>query len=166
MRAIRFLFLDWHCNRHSGRIQFILFMYRVTSCLYLKGRVVRIFAFPLFVFYRVLVEWFFGCELPWKTRVNGPLTIYHAQGIVINPAAVIGAHCIIRHNTTIGARLTSVDAPIIGDHVDIGCGSTVLGAISIGSHAKIGAGSVVVHDVKTCFVVAGNPARPIRSEAA
>lgn len=166
MIAIGFLFCDWSCNRHSGRIQFILFMYRVTSYFYLKGRLVRILAFPLFVFYRILVEWFFGCELPWKARVKGPLTIYHAQGIVINPAAVIGAHCIIRHNTTIGARLASSDAPIIGDHVDIGCSSTIIGTISIGSHAKIGAGSVVVHDVKSHAVVAGNPARPIQSEPA
>ncbi|MGH7980575.1 MAG: acyltransferase [Limisphaerales bacterium] len=47
----------------------------------------------------------------------------------------------------------------------IGSGSTLLCGITIGENALIGAGSVVVRDVPADTVVAGNPARPIRSLA-
>jgi acetyltransferase-like isoleucine patch superfamily enzyme len=45
----------------------------------------------------------------------------------------------------------------------IGSGATLLCGITIGENALIGAGSVVVRDVPPDMVVAGNPARPIRS---
>jgi acetyltransferase-like isoleucine patch superfamily enzyme len=47
----------------------------------------------------------------------------------------------------------------------IGSGATLLCGITIGENALIGAGSVVVRDVPADTVVAGNPARPIRSLA-
>jgi acetyltransferase-like isoleucine patch superfamily enzyme len=47
----------------------------------------------------------------------------------------------------------------------IGSGVTLLCGITIGENALIGAGSVVVRDVPPDMVVAGNPARPIRSLA-
>ena len=47
----------------------------------------------------------------------------------------------------------------------IGSGATLLCGITIGENALIGAGSVVVRDVPADTVVAGNPARPIRSVA-
>src|SRR5215469_3360965 len=47
----------------------------------------------------------------------------------------------------------------------IGSGATLLCGITIGENALVGAGSVVVRDVPPDMVVAGNPARPIRSLA-
>jgi acetyltransferase-like isoleucine patch superfamily enzyme len=47
----------------------------------------------------------------------------------------------------------------------IGSGVTLLCGITIGENALIGAGSVVVRDVPPDVVVAGNPARTIRSLA-
>ena len=45
----------------------------------------------------------------------------------------------------------------------IGSGATVLCGITIGENAVVGAGSVVTKDVPAGMVVAGNPARVIRS---
>ena len=45
----------------------------------------------------------------------------------------------------------------------IGSGSTLLGGITIGANALIGAGSVVTKDVPENAVVAGNPARVLKS---
>ena len=45
----------------------------------------------------------------------------------------------------------------------IGSGTTLLCGITVGENAMIGAGSVVIKDVPRGAVVAGNPARVIRS---
>ena len=52
---------------------------------------------------------------------------------------------------------------IIEDDVDIGIGSIILPGITIGKGALIGAGAVVTTDVAPYDVVAGVPARKIRS---
>jgi acetyltransferase-like isoleucine patch superfamily enzyme len=45
----------------------------------------------------------------------------------------------------------------------IGSGATILSNVTIGENALVGAGSVVTHDVPANTVVAGNPARVLRS---
>ncbi len=52
---------------------------------------------------------------------------------------------------------------IIGDHVWIGANATVTPGVTIGDHAVIGAGAVVTKDVPPHVVVAGNPARVIKT---
>jgi maltose O-acetyltransferase len=55
-------------------------------------------------------------------------------------------------------------APIaIGDDVWLGGGAIVLPGVTIGDRAVVGAGSVVTRDVPADTVVAGNPARVIRT---
>ncbi len=51
----------------------------------------------------------------------------------------------------------------IGNDVWIGGGAIILPGVTIGDRSVIGAGSVVVRDVPAARVVAGNPARIIRS---
>lgn len=53
----------------------------------------------------------------------------------------------------------------IGDNVFVGTSAILLPGIQVGSNSIIGAGSVVARDVPEGTVVAGNPARPIRSLA-
>lgn len=45
----------------------------------------------------------------------------------------------------------------------IGSGATILSNVTIGENALVGAGSVVTHDVPANTVVAGNPAKVLRS---
>ena len=51
----------------------------------------------------------------------------------------------------------------IGDDVWLGGGAIVLPGVTIGEGAVVGAGSVVTRDVAAEIVVAGNPARPLRT---
>ena len=53
--------------------------------------------------------------------------------------------------------------PTFGDNVYVAANATVIGDIQIGSNVIIGAGSVVTKDVPGNCVVAGNPARVIRT---
>ena len=51
----------------------------------------------------------------------------------------------------------------VGNNVWIGGGAIILGGVTIGENAVIGAGSVVTKDVPANTIVAGNPARTIRT---
>ncbi len=52
---------------------------------------------------------------------------------------------------------------IVKKGASIGSGSTILGNVTIGENAIIGAGSVVTKDVPPDTIVAGNPAKILRS---
>jgi acetyltransferase-like isoleucine patch superfamily enzyme len=53
---------------------------------------------------------------------------------------------------------------VIGTHCFIGCGSLILPNITIGNHVIVAAGSVVTKDVPSNCIVAGNPAKIIKSD--
>lgn len=53
--------------------------------------------------------------------------------------------------------------PIIGDNVSIYTGAIVYGGIRIGNNVKISAGSVVFDDIPDNCLVAGNPAKIIKT---
>jgi len=70
--------------------------------------------------------------------------------------------------TTAGGTLQTdsdwqVEPILVQRGASIGTGATILGGVSIGARAIIGAGSVVTKDVPADMIVAGNPARIIRS---
>jgi acetyltransferase-like isoleucine patch superfamily enzyme len=52
---------------------------------------------------------------------------------------------------------------LVKNGASIGSGATILGGITIGENAVIGAGSVVTRDVPPHAVVAGNPARILKT---
>jgi len=54
---------------------------------------------------------------------------------------------------------------VIGNNVWLGTAVTVLAGVTIGDNSVVGAGSVVTHDVEPNSLVAGNPARTVRSLA-
>jgi len=54
---------------------------------------------------------------------------------------------------------------VIGKNVWIAAGATVVGGVTIGDNSVVAAGSVVTKDVPPDSLVAGNPARLVRSIA-
>jgi serine O-acetyltransferase len=106
-----------------------------------------------------------GVEIHPAARIGKGLFIDHGAGVVIGETVVMGEHCFLFHNVTLGGtgRYQGQRHPIVGDHVFIGTGATVLGPVRIGDYAKIGANaSVINHDVPAHSTVVGTPARVVK----
>jgi acetyltransferase-like isoleucine patch superfamily enzyme len=56
-----------------------------------------------------------------------------------------------------------VETTLVRRGASIGSGATILAKVTIGENALVGAGSVVTRDVPANTIVAGNPARQLRS---
>ena len=56
-----------------------------------------------------------------------------------------------------------VEKTVVKNGVSIGSGATILSNVTIGDNSIVGAGSVVTRDVPANVIVAGNPARVLRS---
>jgi len=143
------------------------------------GRNVRLFGFANL----------YGCELGDDVKV-GPF-VEIQKGVKIGNRCKISSHSFlcegvtleddvfIGHNVTFtndrfpratsgnGQLQTEADwnclPTLVKRGASIGSGVTLLCGITIGENALIGAGSVVIRDVPPDTVVAGNPARTIRS---
>ncbi|HJC60120.1 MAG TPA: sugar O-acetyltransferase [Candidatus Dietzia intestinigallinarum] len=85
----------------------------------------------------------------------------------------IGDDCLIGHNTVFATlnhgmdparRADMIPAPIVvSRNVWIGSNSTILSGVTIGENAVVAAASVVTKDVPANSVVAGSPARVVRT---
>ncbi len=160
-------FQDWEANRGNPKGQLVMFLFRKAHWVRELPAPWCWIGGPLFVFYRVFVGAFLGIELRYRMRVGPGLRLFHAQALVVHEGTVIGRDCTLRQSTTIGNKTLADGSlgacPVIGDRVDVGANVVILGVVKIGDGAVIGAGSVVVKDVPAGVVVAGNPARVIRT---
>jgi acetyltransferase-like isoleucine patch superfamily enzyme len=145
------------------------------------GRDVRIYGFTNL----------YGCEIGDEVKIGTFVEIQ--KGAKIGNRCKISSHTFIcegvtledevfiGHNVTFindrypqatngnGALQTEADwqcvKTLVKRGASIGSGTTLLCGITIGEKAIIGAGSVVTKDVPPNAVVAGNPARVLRSQA-
>jgi acetyltransferase-like isoleucine patch superfamily enzyme len=144
------------------------------------GRDVRIYAFVNL----------YGCEIGDESRVGAFVEIQ--RGVSIGNRCKIQSHTFICEGVVIEDEVfvghnvnfindkfpqaTNPDGSLQSDAdwtlqptrvrkgASIGTGSVILGGITVGERAIVGAGSVVTKDVAPDTIVAGNPARLIRTK--
>lgn len=145
------------------------------------GTGVRIFAFTNL----------YGCEIGDHVKIGTFVEIQ--KGAKVGHRCKISSHSFlcegvtledevfIGHNVTFtndrfpratgatGALQTEADwtcvPTLVRRGASIGSGATILCGVTIGERAIVGAGSVVTRDVPPDAIVAGNPARPLKSNS-
>lgn len=99
--------------------------------------------------------------------INSCCCFQDQGGITIGDGALIGHKVVLatlNHDFNPERRGNTIPRPIvIGKNVWIGANATILGGVTIGDNAIIGAGSIVNKDVPADMVVAGTPAKVIKS---
>src|SRR5271170_4801254 len=145
------------------------------------GRGVRIFGFTNL----------YGCEIDDDTKIGTFVEIqkgskigkrckvsshtFICEGVTVEDEVFIGHNVVFTNDrfprATAGGKLqTDADwvcvPTLVKRGASIGSGAVLLCGITIGENALVGAGSVVTKDVPPGAVVAGNPARPVKSRKA
>lgn len=106
----------------------------------------------------------FNCSVPASCQIGrGTKFGYGGIAVVMHARTVVGKNCMIGQGVTIGGKSGWYEVPVIGDNVIINAGSKIIGPVRIGNNVEIGANSVVVKDVPSNCVVAGIPARILKS---
>lgn len=98
-----------------------------------------------------------GARISLKAKLDftNPQGVHIGQFTIVTPLVQIFTHDFVR------AR--HVDTHI-GSFSFIGAGAIILPGVKIGDHCIVGAGSVVTADIPDRTIVAGNPAKIIKSD--
>jgi len=102
-----------------------------------------------------------GIEIHPGATIGKGLFIDHGMGVVIGETSVIGDHCTLYQNVTLGGtgKHTGKRHPTLGNNVMVGAGAKVLGPFTVGDNARIAAGAVVLKTVPPNSTAVGVPAR-------
>lgn len=133
-------------------------LYRISRWLYVKKVPVlpAVFKYVSFLLFNSVIP--YSCVIG-----SGSKFAYGAIGVVLHSRAIIGEKVVIGQGVTIGRQLDPEGIPQVGNNVYISAGARILGGIMVGDNVIIGANSVVVKDVPSNSIVAGVPAKVIRT---
>ena len=126
---------------------------------------------------KVMIDYQTYFRYPWKVSIGNGVWInrgceFYGSMLAGNAQITIGDHCALGPRVrvlTATHNYRRLDLPDeaasvrMGHHVWIGAGATILPGVSIGDGAVVAAGSVVTHDVAPYSIVAGNPARFVKT---
>lgn len=113
---------------------------------------------------KVLIFLIFNSIVPYQCKIGKYTKLsYGGIGVVIHKRATIGDNVMIGPQVTIGGRSNRKEVPTIGNNVFIATGSKIIGDVKIEDNVVIGANSVVITSVPKNSIVAGIPARVIKS---
>ncbi len=101
-----------------------------------------------------------------RVFINTGATIVANHSITLGDDCLIGDYVAIfdtDHHQLEPGRPKRVAAVRLGDNVWVGRSATILPGVTIGDHAVVAAGAVVTEDIPARTLVAGVPARPIRT---
>ncbi len=102
-----------------------------------------------------------------RVFINEGCCFQDQGGITVGDDVLVGQQVVIatlNHDLHPQRRGSMYPAPVtIGNKVWIGAHATILPGVTVGDGAVIGAGAVVTKDVPANTVVAGVPARPIKT---
>src|SRR6266545_3778214 len=136
----------------------VLSFYRVGHWCYRR----RIPLIPAFLYQAICL--LYNAAIPMSAEIGeGCEFAYGGMGVVLHERCKIGKFVTVGHQVTIGGRSRRWGVPVIEDRCVIGAGAKILGPISIGAESVIGANAVVLHDVPARTVVAGAPAKVVRT---
>lgn len=116
-----------------------------------------------------LIFLLFNSYIPPSAEIGqGTVFAYGSIGVVLHANAKIGNDCVIGSGVTIGAKEAYFSSkanavPSIGNNCYIATGAKILGDIKIGNNCIIGAGAIVLSNVSDNSVLAGNPAKIVKS---
>lgn len=109
-----------------------------------------------------------------RTARLGPGTVLF-QNVVVTTGVQIGAHVVVLPNSVVShdcavGDFTCITGGVslsggvrIGKSCYLGSNSTIRDGVAVRDYSLVGMGSVVLHDVPPNAVVAGNPARLLRT---
>jgi len=97
-------------------------------------------------------------RLSFKCRIDKT----NPKGLTIGEKTMVTFDAIVLSHDYASRRHAA--KTVIGTHCFIGCGSIIMPNITLGNHVIVAAGSVVTKDVPDNCIVAGNPAKIIKTD--
>jgi sugar O-acyltransferase (sialic acid O-acetyltransferase NeuD family) len=85
------------------------------------------------------------------------------SNVIVNTGAIVEHDCALDDHVHIASGAVLAGGVIVGEGAHVGAGASVRQGIRVGAWALVAMGAAVVDDVPDRMVVAGVPARPLRS---